>query len=220
MHRSYQDKESEYRKRLVFVIPLSVFLVSLLFFFSDVVPYREIEKRLGWEGAMQLLPEITIIPDNDPFEETLEQSRPRAMAALEIEELEEKGPNEGTKREQVPQEEPEEIITPELDDEVVRRYPSHTDVPYSEDYVILQMERPTYPEYELTEGIEGDVTLEILVNDAGRVEKVWVLAARGPKSFEHASIEAARRFLFKPPIVEGRPSPMWIRFQIRFRIMS
>jgi TonB family protein len=204
----------------MFVLPISVFLVSLLFIFSDVVPYREIEKRLGWEGAMRILPEITIIPDTDPFEETLEQSRPRALAALEIEELDETGPAEGAKREEIPKEEPEEIITPELDDEIVRTYPAHTDVPYSEDYVILHMERPQYPEYELKEGIEGDVTLEILVNDAGRVERVWVLAARGPRSFEQASIEAARHFRFKPPIVDGRATAMWIRFQIRFRIMS
>jgi len=108
MHRSYHDRESDYRKRLALVAPISVLLVSLFFFLSDVVPYREIEKRLGWEGAVELLPEITIIPDNDPFEEILEQSRPRALAALEIEELDEKGPAEGAKREQVPQEKPEE----------------------------------------------------------------------------------------------------------------
>jgi TonB family protein len=220
MRRSYHDRESDYRKRLLYVLPISVFFVSLFFVFSDVVPYREIERRFGWEGATQLLPEITIIPDNDPYEDIREQSRPRALAALEIEVLDEIGPAEGSKREEVPREEPEEIITPELDEEVVRRYPAHTDVPYSEDYVILDMERPEYPEYELAAGIEGDVTLEILVNDGGRVEKVWVLVARGPKSFEKASIQAAEQFRFKPPIVDGRPTAMWIRFQIRFRIMS
>jgi TonB family protein len=204
----------------MFVLPFSVFLVSLLFIFSDVVPYREIEKRFGWEGAMRLLPEVTIIPDTDPYEETREMSRRRAFAALEIEELDEKGPAEGAKREEIPPEEPEEMITPELEKEIVRHYPAHTDVPYSEDYVILHMERPEYPDYELAEGIEGDVTLEILVNDGGRVERVWILAARGPKSFEHASLEAAKYFRFKPPIVDGRPTALWIRFQIRFRIMN
>ncbi|MEJ2720885.1 MAG: energy transducer TonB [bacterium] len=205
---------------MIIILPVSVFLVSLLFVFSDIVPYRDIERRLGWEGPMQLLPEITIIPDNDPFEEIREESRPRALTALEIEEFEETGPAEGAKREQVPEDKPDEIVTPELDDEVVRRYPAHTDVPYSEDYVILYVEKPEYPRYELEAGIEGDVTLEILVNEGGRVERVWVLSARGPKSFERASLDAAQRFRFKPPIVEGRPTAMWIRFQIRFRIMS
>lgn len=220
MPRSYHDRESDYRRRLLLILPISVFLVSLLFIFSDIVPYRQIERRFGWEGPMQLLPEITIIPDTDPYEDIREESRPRALAALEIEEFEEKGPAEGAKREQIPEDKPDEIVTPELDDEVVRRYPAHTDVPYSEDYVILYVEKPEYPPYELEAGIEADVTLEILVNEGGRVERVYVLAARGPKSFERASLDAAQRFRFKPPIVEGRPTAMWIRFQIRFRIMS
>jgi TonB family protein len=220
MPRSYHDRESDYRKRLTLILPVSVLLVSFLFIFSDVVPYHEIERRFGWEGAMQILPEITIVQDNDPYEEIREQSRPRALTALEIEELDETGPTEGAKREEVRREEPEEIITPELDEEIVRRYPAHTDVPYSEEYIILAMEKPEYPPRELEEGIEADVTLEILVNEGGRVERVWVLAARGPKSFEKASLTAAHKFRFKPPIVEGRPTAMWIRFQIRFRIMS
>ncbi len=220
MPRSYHDRESDYRRRLILILPVSVFLVSLLFIFSDIVPFQDIERRFGWEGPMQIMPDITIIPDNDPYEEIREESRPRALAALEIEEFDETGPTEGAKRELVPREDPDEIVTPELDDEVVRRYPAHTDIPYSEDYVILYMEKPEYPHSELQQGIEADVTLEILVNEGGRVERVWVLAARGPKSFERASLVAAERFRFKPPIVEGKPTAMWIRFQIRFRIMS
>ncbi|UCG52156.1 MAG: energy transducer TonB [Candidatus Latescibacterota bacterium] len=220
MPRSYHDRESEYRRRFYAIVPVSAILVLLLFVFSDVVPYRQIEKRFGWEGATHLLPEITIIPDTDPFEDVLERSRRRALAALEIEEWEETGPAEGAKREQVPENEPEEIITPELDEEIVRHYPAHTEVPYSEDYVILHMIKPEYPPYELSVGIEADVTVEILVNEDGWVEDAWVLVARGPKSFERASLAAVRQFRFKPPVVYGEPMPMWIRFQIRFRIMS
>jgi len=44
--------------------------------------------------------------------------------------------------------------------------------------------------------------------------------ATGSSSFEAVSLEAVRQFRFKPPIVDGKPSSMWIRFQIRFRIMN
>jgi len=192
----------------------------MLFVFSDVVPYQEIERQFGWEGATHLLPEVTIVPDSDPFEETREHSRRRALRALEIEELDEKGEAEGAKKEQVPEDKPEEIITPELDEEVVRVYPAHTDVPYSEDFVILEMTKPEYPVYELAQGIEGDVTVEMFIDDEGRVEHAWVLIATGPESFEKASLQAVRRFRFKPPVVNGNNSPMWIRFKIRFRVMS
>ena len=220
MRRSYHDRESDYRRRLLAAIPLSILLVSSFFLFSDVVPYKEIERRFGWEGATHLLPNITIIPDTNPFEEFPERSRHRALTALMIEEGEETGESEGAKREQIPQEKPEEEITPELNDEVVRLYPSHTDVPYSEDYVILHMVKPEYPVYELNQGIEGQVTVEILINEAGTVDHVSIVAASGPLSFEVASLKAVREFRFKPPVVDGRRMPMWIRFQIRFRIMS
>jgi protein TonB len=82
------------------------------------------------------------------------------------------------------------------------------------------MVKPMYPPYELDNGIEGDVTVEILVNEGGRVEEVFVLVATGPKSFEYATIRAVRAFRFKPPVENGQPMPMWIRFQVRFRIMS
>lgn len=220
MSRTIHDKEVEYRRRVLFVAPVAMLIVASVFVFSDVVPYEVIEKRFGWEGATNVLPEITIIPDNDPFEELRQTSKKRAMTALEIEEWEEKGEAPGAKRQKEPTVKPEDKETPELDKEVVRHYPAHTSVPYSEDYVILHMIKPVYPPYELDNGIEGDVTVEILVNEGGRVEEVFVLVATGPKSFEYATVNAVRKYRFKPPIVDGRSMPMWIRFQIRFRIMS
>ena len=91
MRRSYHDREFDFRRRVLIITPIAILLVSSLFIFSDVVPYDMIEKRFGWEGVTQLLPEITIIPDNDPFEETRRTSKKRAMTALKIEEWDEKG---------------------------------------------------------------------------------------------------------------------------------
>ena len=52
------------------------------------------------------------------------------------------------------------------------------------------------------------------------MENAWVLAAMGPKSFEAASLEAVKQFRFKPPVQDGKPVSMWIRFQIRFRLLG
>ncbi len=220
MRRSCHDKESDFRRRVLIITPIAILLVSSIFISSDIVPYEMIEKRFGWEGVTQLLPEITIIPDNDPFEETRRTSKKRAMTALKIEEWDEKGKAPGAKRQQEPEKKPDEKVTPELDEEVVRHYPAHTNIPYSEDYIILNVVKPIYPQYELDNGVEADITVEILVNEGGRVEEVFVLAATGPKSFEYATLVAVRKFRFKPPIVDGQPMPLWIRFKIRFRILS
>jgi len=220
MRRSYYDKEVEYRRRLWIVTPIVAVLHLAVFFSTTTVSYRELQHRLGWEGPTRERQEITLIPDNDPFETTSEETRSRAMAVLDVEEFQETGPAEGPtmKRVELEKPEPEEVSTPGLVMDAVRHYPAHTDVPYSEDYVILQMTKPEYPPDELRSGVEADVTLEVLVDDAGFVENVWVLLASGPRSFETASLDAAREFRFKPPIVDGKPTQMWIRFQIRFRI--
>jgi TonB family protein len=132
---------------------------------------------------------------------------------------EEKGPAEGFPEPQVPTRKPDEVVTPQLDVTDVRHYPAHTEVPYSEDFIILHMVQPEYPPRELHKGIEGDVTVEILVDEEGNVENAWVLTAVGPKSFEYSSLAAVRQFRFKPPMADGHPMPMWIRFQVRFRLV-
>jgi TonB family protein len=220
MPRSYADREDDYRKRLLVILPISVGLVALLFVTSDVVPYSELERRIGWEGAIRVLPLVTIIPENDPHEDMRKTSVLQQMASMDVEMHEETGPNEGFAKQEIPVRKPDPETTPELDVSDVRNYPAHTEVPYSEEYVILHTVQPEYPPAELMDGIEGDVWVEILVNEDGQVEDAWVLTAIGPKSFEHSSLLAVRQFRFKPPIANGKPMPMWIRFHVFFRLVS
>lgn len=219
MDRTYQDKQRAYRKRVLIAAPIGAVLVLLLFFTSDIVPYRELEKRIGWEGETRLLPNITIVPDEATFEEMREKSQRRTMTSMELEILDETGPAEGSQR-QTPTREPEEVEKPELEVADVRHYPVHTDVPYSEEYVILHMVQPEYPPQELLQGIEGEVTVELLINEEGEVENAWVLSSLGPKAFETASLKAVKQFRFKPPVQNGEPIQMWIRFQVRFRLVG
>lgn len=219
MDRNYQEKQHSYRRRILIATPIGAMLVLLLFLTSDIVPYREIQKRIGWEGETTLLPNITIVPEQMTYEEMREESRQRTMASLDLEILDEKGPAEGSQR-QTPTREPEKVETPDLELADIRHYPVHTEVPYSEEYVILHMVQPEYPPRELIDGVEGDVTVEILVNEQGYVENAWILSAIGPKSFEDASLYAVRQFRFKPPIEDGAPIQMWIRFQVRFRLVG
>lgn len=219
MPQSYGEREQAYRRRLLIIVPIAGFLVSLIFVTSDVVPYAELEKKIGWEGEIHLLPHITILPDDDPYEDMRKSSVLKTMSSMDLQLLEETGPEEGGAK-QVLTEKEVEKTTPEFDLADVRHNPANTDVPYSEDYVILHMVQPIYPPFELSKGIEGEVTVELLINKEGRVEDAWVLAAVGPKSFEYASLAAVRQFRFKPPIQNGEPVPMWIRFQVRFRLVG
>ncbi|NIM19637.1 MAG: TonB family protein [Candidatus Latescibacteria bacterium] len=215
---TYGDKERAYRKRLLKVVPFAVVAIAVLFLSIDFVPPTVLDKTFGWRGALQVLPDITIIPGDDPFESFPRERKLLPMKSIHVDILEETGMSEAPLPKPTPEKKEEIPIPLEEDLSLVRTYPSHTDVPYSEDYVILEMVQPEYPINELLNGIEGEVTVELYVNEQGLVEKAWVLSAIGPRSFERSSLEAVEKFVFMPPKQSGLPMSMWIRFRIKFRI--
>jgi len=220
MPLGYRERDHAYRKRLLVLSPLSVLIVLILFATSDVIPYREIERHLGWRGPLKILPEITIVPDEDPFETFIDEQLRGGKTALVAYQLEEAGQEKaGRAQTEVPREAEKKEPSRE-GKSIFEAHPVHTDIPYSEDYVILRMVKPQYPPEELAQGVEGEVTLEILVNAEGKVEKAWVLSTIGPRSFEEASLKAVRQFLFAPPLKDGKPVSMAIRFVFKFRIVG
>jgi len=212
------QREQAYRRRLYMLTPIAAVLMTLLFLTSDRIPYREIEKRVGWEGEMRLLPEITMISDSENEQTQLHQHRVDAMTSVDLE-ITEGGdiPVNPKTPEQKREDDPVEVALEDFD---VRTMQAARDVSYSEDYVILRMVEPDYPPEELKLGIEGNVTVELLVNENGRVETATVLSSLGPESFEEASLVAVRQFVFQPPVENGQRTSMWIKFLIKFRIFS
>lgn len=210
------EREQAYHKRLLRIIPVAFMIVLLLFVTSDQVSMTQLETYVGFKGEMQLLPEISIIPDEDPFTSLDKHSKTRLMTSMDLDIVE--GPDFG-QPDLVNEEIPEEPDFPELafDDFEVATRPSHRDVPYSESYIILKMVLPEYPYYELENGIEGSVTVEMFVNEDGLVEMASVLSSIGPKSFEESSLAAMKQFVFQPPMRGNEPTSMWIKFLIKFR---
>jgi TonB family protein len=215
---SIWQREQAYRRRLYILTPVAAVLVTLLFFTSDRIPYREIEQRVGWEGEMRILPEITIITENDDESSFERQFRVDAMTSVNLD-LAETGDVAASKTpvEEKPKDDEVQVATEDYDVRTVQRA---REVSYSEDYVILQMVEPEYPPEELAMGIESNVTVELFVNERGRVVSATVLSSDGRASFEDASLDAVRQFVFQPPVREGHRTSMWIKFRIKFRIFS
>jgi TonB family protein len=217
---SIWQREQAYRRRLYYLTPVAAVLMTLLFITSDRIPYRDIEKHVGWQGEMRLLPEITIIPDNQDITSEERERRLNTMTSVNLDLAEVPNEEDVSERDVDEMADEEEIEIADLDEFDVRTLQSAREVPYSEDYVILRMIEPDYPPKELKEGIEGNVTVELFVNEQGRVEAATVLSAVGPRSFQDASLDAVRQFMFQPPTEDGRPQSMWIKFRIKFRIFS
>jgi TonB family protein len=216
--RKAWERDRAYYRRLIKLIPVAFAVVLFLFLTSDQVSIREIEKHVGWKGEMRLLPDITIMPDDDPFSAIESQHKLKLLTIMDLDVVD--GPD-FDKPKLINNDSPDQTDMPALsvDDLLqITTRPSRRDVPYSENYIILKMVEPEYPIYELENGIEGSVTVELFVNENGTVDMASVLSSIGPKSFAASSLKAVKQFVFQPPTRGGKPSSMWIKFLIKFRI--
>jgi TonB family protein len=62
---------------------------------------------------------------------------------------------------------------------------------------------PAYPSVARLQRVEGDVLLQALVDERGRVEDVTVV--NGPGPLRNAAIDALRNWRFKPYLLDGHP---------------
>ncbi len=214
------QREQDYRRRLRGAAPIAVVVVALLFLASDHISFQEIERHIGWKGELRLMPEITIIPDND---EANIQEQQRKLATMSTIDLDIPEGKDISSPEFVNVERPEEVEQldfAEFDQYRVRTIETHRNVPYSKEFVILEMVEPKYPPGALQSGIEGSVLVQLLVGQSGNVVSVAVLSRFGPQSFEDSTLAAVRQIVFQPPAENGGPSSMWIKFLVKFRIFS
>jgi TonB family protein len=68
--------------------------------------------------------------------------------------------------------------------------------------------RPEYPAYELQQGIEGKVVVQLLIDESGRVADVKFVS--GSESFRAAIMAVVWRWRFSPAVDEGKPLKVWV----------
>lgn len=77
---------------------------------------------------------------------------------------------------------------------------------------------PLYPPSAQRQGLEGSVTLRLLVGADGRVERVVVLQAKPKGVFERAAAAAARQLRFSPARLADRVVRVWVRKRLSFKL--
>ncbi len=75
---------------------------------------------------------------------------------------------------------------------------------------------PEYPPVASRAGIEGSVSLKVLVNTEGTVDSVIVID--GPELFHDAAITAAKKTEFTPARQNDRPVACWVILPFRFTL--
>jgi len=88
----------------------------------------------------------------------------------------------------------------------------------SEDLVIERLVKPRYPEEARQREIEGKVALVALVDTAGRVASVDIMASTGARELEKAATEAVWQCQFRPYRVRGEVREVYAVFRFAFRI--
>ena len=79
--------------------------------------------------------------------------------------------------------------------------------------------QPPYPAAAQRRGIEGHVSVELLVDVQGRVAELRVDERRGPPSFERAVQQTVvNEWAFEPGQYRGQTVPTWTSVRVDFRI--
>ncbi len=84
--------------------------------------------------------------------------------------------------------------------------------------VALSQPRPPYPPDARSEGVEGTVVVQFLVQNDGSIGEVRVV--RGDSRLGAAVVEAVKRWKYEPATFEGRPVPTWRTASFPFRLKT
>jgi TonB family protein len=84
---------------------------------------------------------------------------------------------------------------------------------------LIRFVEAEYPADKKVAGVEATVTLSLELDAEGHVGEVQVVGSAGP-DFDAAAVAAARRFVFSPAEVDGKPGPVRITYRYTFQIRT
>jgi protein TonB len=74
---------------------------------------------------------------------------------------------------------------------------------------------PAYPPFARSQGVEGDVTLDALIDETGRVTRIKIIS--GPVLLQQAAAAAVRQWKYEPAALHGKAVPMHLTVTVKFR---
>lgn len=76
---------------------------------------------------------------------------------------------------------------------------------------------PEYPDLARRIGLEGSVTVKILLDKEGRVKKS-LLVKSSDDMFNQPALDAAKKWVFTPALMNGKPVLVWVSIPFRFKL--
>ncbi len=98
-------------------------------------------------------------------------------------------------------------------------FPARREFVYTDEMPVLaKVVKPEYPELAKELGIEGRVYVHMLVGKDGRVVRAEVDEQINEPLLNTAALEAARKWVFQPALVNKHPIPVWVGEAFIFKI--
>jgi TonB family protein len=210
-------RERAYRSRVIAGTILAI--VIHLAVTVSLAPLRQripLVRHIGYEGALRILPEISIQRPLGAAETELEtlyglgsESFLRVIETREVE-----NPVEADDLSEVETGDFEE----EYGEEIRRQLEQSLPQPTSRDVVVTRLVKPAYPPTSVTAGVEGVVVFRLHVSKHGRVARAWLLSSEVDVDCEEAARRAVLQWRFRPHVLAGTPVDFLVDQRIRFRL--
>lgn len=89
--------------------------------------------------------------------------------------------------------------------------------PFEKEPIPVLTPAPQYPDVPRRTGMEGNVTVKVLITKEGKAKKAILVKSDG-ELFVQPSIDAAMKWTFTPALMNGKPVPVWVSIPFRFRL--
>lgn len=111
-------------------------------------------------------------------------------------------------------------LEPVLSDDPDTTLPAHDEfVAAEEQPVLTKRSSPKYPEKARRALIEGSVWVKALLDTRGRVIEIMIMKDSGKGvGFEEAALQSALNTEWEPAYVNGEPVPIWVAYEVVFRL--
>jgi len=80
----------------------------------------------------------------------------------------------------------------------------------------IQRTTPKYPRNARKKGVEGYVTLSLLINEGGKVQDVMIVESHPPSYFDDAAQKAVQSWVFRPGSYKGKNVSVRVTQTLRF----
>jgi protein TonB len=86
------------------------------------------------------------------------------------------------------------------------------------DFIPLYNPKPAYPALARVAGIEGEVVVELIIDQEGKVRQFSIISTRGHQQFALETSKVVRHWRFPPPRVGGEPVKVKYEYTVRFQL--